>query len=80
MKKVHNPKPRTSPMGGKATFAKDAKTVMTADTKVTICPSHPPRFAAIDLPGVMTANQRGRVVSEPQDLARAHAFPAEAQA
>lgn len=60
---------------GKATWAKDAKTVITADTKVTLCPSHPPRVAAIDLPGVMTANQRGRVVGEPVDLAPARICP-----
>lgn len=63
------------PASLKMTFAKDAKTVITADTKVTICPSHPPRFAAIDLPGVMTANQRGRVASEPVDLAPARICP-----
>lgn len=44
-----------------AGFAKDAKVVITSDTKVTICPSYKPRFEARDLPGVMGANQRGRV-------------------
>lgn len=51
---------------GKATWAKDAKTVITADTKVTICPPYRPRFEAIPLPGVMASNQRGRVASEPE--------------
>lgn len=66
MKKVNNPKPRASVMGGKANFAKDAKVVITADTKVTICPGHKPRFEAVALPGVMASNQRGRVASEPE--------------
>jgi len=74
MKKVHNPKPRASVMGGKANFSKDAKTVITADTKVTICPPYRPRFEAVALPGVMASNQRGRVASEPES----HGQPARA--
>lgn len=64
---------------GKATWAKDAKTVITADTKVTICPGHKPRFEAVALPGVMTANQVGRVASQPETLGQpAHASELEA--
>lgn len=49
---------------GKAAWAKDAKVVITSNTKITTCPGYKPRFEAIALPGVMTSNQRGRVVSE----------------
>lgn len=59
---------------GKASFAKDAKVVITAETKVTICPPWKPRFEAIALPGVMASNQRGRVASEPES----HGQPARA--
>jgi hypothetical protein len=48
----------------KANFAKDAETVITAKTKVTICPPYKPRFEAHTLPFVQTANQAGRVVAE----------------
>ena len=45
---------------GKATWAKNAQVVITADTKVTICPGYRPRFEAIALPGNMSV-QKGRV-------------------
>lgn len=77
MKKVHNPKPRTSPMGGKATFAKDAKVVITADTKVTICPPYRPRFEAIPLPGSLSV-QKGRVSAADVQPAPACASESEA--
>lgn len=45
----------------KAIWAKDAKVVMTPQTKVTICPPWHPRFQAVDLPGIHAGNQRGRI-------------------
>lgn len=62
MKKVHNPFPRRI-VATKATWAKDAKTVITSETKITICPPYKPRFEAIALPGVVASNQRGRVAT-----------------
>lgn len=59
---------------GNAAWAKDAKVVITSDTKVTICPGYKPRFEAIALPGVVASNQRGRVASEPET----HGQPARA--
>lgn len=49
--------PRTS-------ISKNAKPVITSKTKITICPPWQPRFQAVDLPHIHTANQRGRVLSE----------------
>jgi len=44
----------------KASWSKVAETVITSETKVTICPPWQPRFQAVDLPCVHAANQRGR--------------------
>lgn len=63
--KAYDSKPSTLPTLPlpklNAGFAKDAKVVITSDTKVTICPTPAPRFEARALPGVIGANQRGRV-------------------
>lgn len=78
MKKVNNTKPRASVMGGKASFSKNAQVVITADTKVTICPGHKPRFEAVALPGNLSV-QKGRVASQPEALGQpAHASELEA--
>lgn len=77
MKKVNNPKPRASVMGGKANFSKDAKTVITADTNVTICPPWKPRFEAIPLPGGLSV-QKGRVSAADVQPAPARASESEA--
>lgn len=53
--------PTISQVSTKASWAKDAKTVITEKTKVTICPPLQPRFQAVDLPHVHAANQRGRM-------------------
>lgn len=60
MKNVHNPFPQRI-VATKATWDKDAKTVITSETKITICPPYKPRFEAISLFGVITATQTGRV-------------------
>lgn len=59
---VQKPQPTvTMADKSKANWSKDAETVITSDTKITICPGWKPRFQAVDLPHVHTANQRGRV-------------------
>lgn len=49
-----------SQINARAVWSKDAETVITERTKVTICPPWQPRFNAVPLPGVHVANQRGR--------------------
>lgn len=71
MKKVHNPLPRRVVLA-KVTWAKDAKTVITADTKITICPPYKPRFEAISLFGVSTATQTGRVCAVDEEAEAAN--------
>lgn len=50
-------------MGSRANWSKNAKVVINKDTKITICPPWQPRFQAIDMPHIHTANQRGRVMA-----------------
>lgn len=69
---------RRPPNPAKATWAKDAKTVITADTKVTICPGYKPRFEAIPLPGGLSV-QKGRVSAVEDAHARAHLSDAQEQ-
>lgn len=45
----------------KAAWAKNAQVVMNSKTKVTICPGYTPRFEAVTVPFIHTANQSGRV-------------------
>lgn len=58
---VRNADVTISQRTARATWSKDAKEVITAETKVTICPPWRPRYQAVELPHVLTANQRGRV-------------------
>lgn len=51
-------------MSSRAAWAKDAKVVFNSKTKVTICPSHAPRFQYVSLPFVHSAIQSGRVLGE----------------
>lgn len=46
----------------RANFHPSAKEVITADTKVTLCPGYQPRFEAVAVPFVRGANQSGRVL------------------
>lgn len=62
---------------GKASFAKDAKVVITAETKVTICPPWKPRYEAIPLPGSLSV-QKGRVSADIGQPAPARASESEA--
>lgn len=62
---------------GVAGFAKDAKVVITAETKVTICPHWKPRYEAIPLPGNLSV-QKGRVSTDIGQPAPARASESEA--
>lgn len=69
--------PAKLPSQTRANFAKDAKVVMTADTKITICPSYKPRYEAIPLPGNLSV-QKGRVLADDGQPAPARASEMEA--
>lgn len=69
--------PPKVPSQTRATFAKDAKVVITADTKITICPPYRPRFEAIPLPGSLSV-QKGRVSADIGQPAPARASESEA--
>lgn len=60
---VRNADVTISQLSSRASWSKDAKTVITSKTKITICPPWKPRFQAVELPHVHTANQRGRVLA-----------------
>lgn len=49
-----------SQITARAVWSKDAKTVITESTKVTICQPWQPRFQAVELPHIHSGNQRGR--------------------
>lgn len=47
--------------GSSLRFSPSAKEVFTKNTKFTKCPTPEPRFKALDIPNIYSANQRGRI-------------------
>ena len=57
---------RNRQAGSKSYFDADANTVINSKTKITMCPPWKPRFEALGVGFILTANQSGRARLEEQ--------------